>query len=118
MDFLNKAYAQSKDLLLSMTPATRIVAGLLLAVIAISLFYLFQTNLSGSEGYLFDARVFSLEELQDIQKGKFEQNPTSAVNWQDFSKVMGYSFERWCRKNEYLIAQKMKFGTSGTPLKL
>jgi flagellar M-ring protein FliF len=68
MDFLNKAFAQTKDLFLSMTPGTRIVAGLLVAAIAISLFYLFQTNLSGSEEYLFAGRVFSLEELQDIQE--------------------------------------------------
>jgi flagellar M-ring protein FliF len=68
MDFLSRGFAQAKDLFLSMTPGTRIVAGLLVAAIAISLFYLFQTNLSGSEEFLFAARVFSLEELQDIQE--------------------------------------------------
>jgi len=74
MDFLNKAFAQTKDLLSSMTPGTRMVAGLLVAAIAISLCYLFQTNLSGSEEFLFAARVFSLEELQDIQEAFAKAN--------------------------------------------
>jgi len=46
----------------------------------------------------------------DIDKGKFAKNPVAAVNRQDFSKLMGYSFERWCRTNEHLIARHMGFG--------
>ena len=42
MDFLNKAFAQLSDLFRSMTPAARITAGLLLAVVVVSLVYLFR----------------------------------------------------------------------------
>lgn len=45
----------------------------------------------------------------DIDKGKYSRNPTQAISRQDFSKLMGFSFERWCRKNEYLIARQMRF---------
>ena len=42
MDFLNKAIAQLSDLFRSMTPGARITAGLLLAVVVVSMGYLFQ----------------------------------------------------------------------------
>jgi hypothetical protein len=45
-----------------------------------------------------------------IDAGKFSSNPSSGLNRQDFNKLMGFSFERWCRKNEALIARHMKFG--------
>ena len=45
-----------------------------------------------------------------IDAGKFNSNPSSGLNRQDFNKLMGFSFERWCRKNEALIARHMKFG--------
>jgi AAA+ ATPase superfamily predicted ATPase len=45
-----------------------------------------------------------------IDAGKFTGNPTAGVNRQDFNKLMGFSFERWCRKNESLVARQMKFG--------
>ena len=47
MDFLNKAFAQLSDLFRSMTPAARITTGLLLAVVVISLGYLFTHRVSG-----------------------------------------------------------------------
>src|SRR5262249_26531708 len=46
----------------------------------------------------------------DIDKGKFASSPTQAVSRGDFSKLMGFSFERWCRRNEYLIARRLGFG--------
>lgn len=46
----------------------------------------------------------------DIDKGKYRKAPVRALNQQDFSKLMGYSFERWCRRNEQLIAEHMRFG--------
>jgi flagellar M-ring protein FliF len=67
MDFLNKVYAQLKDLLQSMTPAARITTGLLLAVVVISLVYLFRTGVPGGDEYLLGARAFSIEELQDME---------------------------------------------------
>jgi uncharacterized protein len=46
----------------------------------------------------------------DIDKGKFSKNPAQTISRGDFSKLMGFSFERWCRKNEYLIARRLRFG--------
>ena len=54
MDFLNKAFAQLSDLFRSMTPGTRITAGLLLVVVVVSLGYLFTHQFSGSDVYLFN----------------------------------------------------------------
>ncbi|MHC4176993.1 MAG: hypothetical protein ACYSWU_05780, partial [Planctomycetota bacterium] len=49
MDFLNKAFTQLSDLFRSMTPAARITTGLLLAVVVISLGYLFTHRVSGPD---------------------------------------------------------------------
>ncbi len=49
MDFLNKTFGQTADLFRSMTPATRITTGLLLAVVVVSLGYLFAHQSSGPE---------------------------------------------------------------------
>ncbi len=49
MDFLNKAFAQLSDLFRSMTPAARITTGLLLAVVVVSLGYLFTHRVSGPD---------------------------------------------------------------------
>ena len=47
---------------------------------------------------------------EDIDKGKYASSPTHALSRGDFSKLMGFSFERWCRRNEYLIARRLGFG--------
>jgi len=49
MDFLNRAFTQLADLFRSMTPAARITTGLLLAVVVISLGYLFTYRVSGPD---------------------------------------------------------------------
>ena len=67
MDFVNKAYAQIADLFRSMTPGTRIAAGLLLAVVVISLIYLFQYQAAGGDEYLLDGRPFSSSEMTAIE---------------------------------------------------
>jgi len=67
MDFLNKASARLKDLFATMTPGARITAGLLLAVVVISLVYLFRYNVSGADEYLLGARAFSTSELAAIE---------------------------------------------------
>lgn len=48
MDFLNKSLSQLSELFRSMTPGTRITAGLLLVVVVVSLGYLFTYQVSGS----------------------------------------------------------------------
>ena len=67
MDFVNKAYAQAAELFRSMSPGTRIAAGLLLAVIVVSLVYLFQYQVAGGDEYLLDGRPFSASELTAIE---------------------------------------------------
>lgn len=67
MDFVNKAYAQLAELFRSLSPGTRIVGGLLLAAIAVSVFYLFQYRVSGGEEYLLDGRPFSSSEMTAIE---------------------------------------------------
>ncbi|HEV3416646.1 MAG TPA: hypothetical protein VG056_07535 [Pirellulales bacterium] len=53
MDFLNKAIAQITDLFRSMTPGARITAGLLLAVLVVSLGYLVNHQASSADDFLF-----------------------------------------------------------------
>ncbi len=67
MDFLNRALAQVKDLFLSMTPGARITAGLLLAVVVISLAYLFHSGFGSNGTYLFSGEVFTSSEQQAME---------------------------------------------------
>jgi flagellar M-ring protein FliF len=67
MDFLNKALAQLSDLFRSMTPGARITAGLLLAVVVISLVYLFKQGAAGPDAYLFGGEPLSDGELNRIE---------------------------------------------------
>lgn len=67
MDFVNKAYAQGAELLRSMSPATRVAAGLLLATIVVSLAYLFQFQGQTGDEFLLDGRPFSASEITAIE---------------------------------------------------
>lgn len=67
MDFVNKAYAQAADLFRSMSPAARIASGLLLAVIVVSLVYLFQFQVASGEEFLLGGRPFSASEISQIE---------------------------------------------------
>jgi flagellar M-ring protein FliF len=59
MDFLNKSLAQLSDLFRSMTPGARMTAGLLLAVVVVSMGYLFRQTASGPDAYLFGGEPLS-----------------------------------------------------------
>ncbi len=64
MDFLNKYFAQIRELFEGMTPGARITSALLLAVTVASLGYLFTSGFNpGGDVYLLDNRVFSSDEL-------------------------------------------------------
>jgi hypothetical protein len=63
-----------------------------------------------ADEYLHFYYRFIENKIGAIDAGKFISNPSSGLNRQDFNKLMGFSFERWCRKNEALIARHMKFG--------
>jgi flagellar M-ring protein FliF len=67
MDFLNKGMAQIADLFRSMTPGARITAGLLLAVVVISLAYLSNQQLSGGDAYLLGGQSFSAGEMSAME---------------------------------------------------
>jgi flagellar M-ring protein FliF len=67
MDFLNKAFAQLSDLFRSMTPGARITAGLLLAIVVISLGYLFKQGTAGPDAYLFGGQPLADGELTRIE---------------------------------------------------
>jgi flagellar M-ring protein FliF len=67
MDFLNKSIAQISDLFRSMTPGARLTAGLLLAVIVVSMGYLFQQGTSGADAYLFGGEPLSDGQLTRVE---------------------------------------------------
>lgn len=67
MEFLNQALAQLTDLFKSMTPGARIASGLLTAVVAISLAYLFKAGVAGPDGYLMGGAHFSAAELPAME---------------------------------------------------
>lgn len=63
MDFLAKAYAQVLDLFRSMTVGARIVAGLLLVVIVVSVAYLFNHTVTGGDEYLMNGEPFPSSQI-------------------------------------------------------
>ena len=67
MDFLNKTFAQVTDLFQSMTPGARITAGLLLALVVISVGYLFTHQVSGTDVYLLGAKSFAASDLPAME---------------------------------------------------
>jgi len=67
MELLNKAYSQSADLFRSMPAGARIVAGLLLAAIVVSLFFLFGKTAHSADEYLLGGRSFTPSELTAIE---------------------------------------------------
>jgi flagellar M-ring protein FliF len=67
MDFLNKSIAQLSELFRSMTPGARITAGLLLAVVVVSLGYLFKQGASGPDTYLFGGAALPDGQLTRIE---------------------------------------------------
>lgn len=48
--------------------------------------------------------------IEDIDSGRYEENPTQAISLGDFYKLLGFSFERWCLRNERLITRRLAFG--------
>src|SRR5688500_5664824 len=67
MDFLNTAYVQLSDLFRSMTVGARITAALLLAVVVVSISWLFQHQVSGGGTELFSGQSFSNSELTAME---------------------------------------------------
>lgn len=62
-----------------------------------------------ADEYLRFYYTFIEPRKSDIDNGKYARNPVAALNRLDFSQAMGLSFERWCRRNEQLIARHLRF---------
>lgn len=67
MDFINKAWDQLRDVFVSMTPGARITSALLLAVVVISLGYLFMYGGSGPDCYLMNGEFFTPADLPAME---------------------------------------------------
>ncbi len=67
MDFLSKAFAQFRELFITLSPGARIMAGLLLTVVVVSLAYLFQYGATGADAYLLSGQTFSAGELTAME---------------------------------------------------
>jgi flagellar M-ring protein FliF len=78
MDFLNKSLAQVSELFRSMTPGARITAGLLLAVVVISLGYLFKQSTAGPDAFLFGGEMLPDSELTRIEAALGD----ATIDWQ------------------------------------
>ncbi len=67
MDFFNRALAQITDLFRSMTPGARITAGLLLAVVVVSLGYLFNHQSTSADAFLLGGDSVPSTQLSTIE---------------------------------------------------
>jgi flagellar M-ring protein FliF len=67
MDLLNRAYAQLYDLFRSMTPGSRLTAGLLLAVVGISVGYLFMHPAAQPQVDLMNGAPIQASQLRTIE---------------------------------------------------
>jgi flagellar M-ring protein FliF len=79
MDFLNKSIAQVSELFRSMTPGARVTAGLLLAVVVVSVGYLFRQSTSGPDAYLFGGEALPDGQLDRVEAAIAQANLSDAV---------------------------------------
>ena len=73
-NFGNNAIAQFRDLFGTLTPGARITAGLLLAVVVVSVGYLFRQGTAGPDAYLFGGEPLSDGDLTRIELAIAEAN--------------------------------------------
>jgi flagellar M-ring protein FliF len=67
MDFVNQTIAQIRELFASMTPGARVTAGLLVAVVVISMGFLFQQVSVGPDEYLFGGESLDRRQLPRME---------------------------------------------------
>src|SRR5262245_28711853 len=79
MDFLNKALGQLSELLRSMTPGARITAALLLAVVVVSVGFLFREGTGGADAYLFGGAALSDGQLTRVEAAIAKAGLSGAV---------------------------------------
>ena len=68
MRFVARALSQAKELLLSLSPAMRLVAGLLLIAVVLGVWLLFFASWGGGEHYLLGGRTFNATEITAAEK--------------------------------------------------
>ncbi len=62
-----------------------------------------------ADPYLYFYYKFIASKLKKIENGDFKTNPAAALETGAFHKWLGFSFERFCRKNHLLIATLLGF---------
>ena len=98
MDFLNQATSQLRELMLSMTPAARVTALLLLSVIGVSLGYLVQHQTASPDDYLFNGE-FLPGSVIDRAEGAIAQ-----AGLEGYERVGNRIKVPRARKSEFLAA--------------
>jgi len=98
MDFLNQAINQMRDLFQSMTPASRVTAVLLVAVIGVSLAYLVQFQSAGPDEFLFNGELLP-STVVDRAEAAIAQ-----AELQDYERVGNRIKVARGKKAEYLAA--------------
>lgn len=98
MDFINKAFAQLRELFLSMPLSSRVIAALLLAVLVVSLGYLFTGQVGGPQMYLLGGEAFSTSQLNSMEAA-FAQEGLGA-----YEIVGGRVRVPHGKQNEYIAA--------------
>jgi flagellar M-ring protein FliF len=68
MRFVSRALSQVKELLLSLSPAMRFVAALLLAAVIVGVWFLFFAHWGGGEHYLLGGRTFNATEITAAER--------------------------------------------------
>ncbi|MGI9456508.1 MAG: hypothetical protein ACR2NU_08095 [Aeoliella sp.] len=72
MDIINTLSAQLRDLFQSMTPGARITAGLLLAVVVVSMGFLFQQGAAAPDEYLFGGEPLAMSQISRMEAAMAE----------------------------------------------
>ena len=67
MDFLNKSFAQLTDLFKSLSPGARLTAGLLIAVVVVSVAFLFNGNMESADSFLMGGKVIDAAILPEME---------------------------------------------------
>lgn len=68
-----------------------------------------QTRFCLSDEYLQWYFSFIHPIKSKIQSGQYQEDPLRAINRRSLEIVLGFSFERWCRKNAHLFAKILGF---------
>lgn len=63
------------------------------------------------DAYLQFYYKFIHQQSSHIQQGRFDQQPSAALNRDTYAKWLGFSFERFCRRYAHIIARILGFSS-------